>query len=202
MSPRTTVQVLAEQERQAAAHREKGAAMSNTKLDVPFDVDVEEGSTFDLLPDGRYRAEISAAKCGPTGNGRGLIVFITWQIAEGEYERRTVYQNILIEHESQMAQKIGRGKFKDVCACCGITGQVADLEVLLFKPCVITVRTEKDRNGDYPDKNKVVRVDPVGVMASPEQLRQKQHADAVREACKVEPAFESTDEKLNDPIPF
>jgi hypothetical protein len=70
-------------------------------LDTPFDVDTEEGtSPRDLLPLGRYNAEVTAATVGPTKNGRGQIVNLTWVITEGEYEKRLVFQNILIQHES------------------------------------------------------------------------------------------------------
>ena len=42
-----------------------------TVLTTPFDVDNEEGTPpRDLLPMGRYKAEISAATVGPTKNGK------------------------------------------------------------------------------------------------------------------------------------
>jgi hypothetical protein len=107
----------------------------------------------------------------------------------------------MLTHESEKAQAIGRGMFKDICACCGVTGQVTDLETLYFKPCVISVRIEKDRNGEYPDKNKVVRVYPIGAQATPEQVR-KQQADALRTASTTQPAFKATDEDMSDSIPF
>jgi hypothetical protein len=175
----------------------------NTRLDTPFDVDTEEGSQpFEPLPPGKYRAEIFTAECGRTNNGRGVRVSLTWQVIDGPHAERMVFQHILIEHDSEKAQKIGRGMFKDVCACCGITEPVTDLEVLYFKPCAISVRIEKDSNGQYPDKNKVVRVDPVGVLASPQQVQAKQQADALRVASKAEPSFKATGEDMDDQIPF
>jgi hypothetical protein len=189
---------------QADADRNKKGAVMSTKLDTPFDTDNEEGSKSpDLLPDGKYPAEIFVGEYGPTENRRGMMVKFTWQIVgDGPYARRVVYQNILLEHESEKARSIGRGMFKDIIACCGITGPVDDLEALYFKPCVISVRTEKDRGGGYPDKNRVVRVYPIGAQATPEQVR-RQQADALREASTVKPAFKATDEDdLSDPIPF
>jgi hypothetical protein len=174
----------------------------STKLDVPFDTDTEEGSKPpELLPDGKYQAEIFVASCGPTGNGRGLMVSLTWQIVEGPYERRPIYQNVMLEHESKQARAIGRGMFQDICVCCGITGALTDLEALYFKPCILSIRTEKDRNGVYPDRNKVVRVYPIGAQATPEQVR-KQQADALREASTPKPAFKATDDDPSDTIPF
>jgi hypothetical protein len=172
---------------QAAADREKGKATMSTKLDVPFDTDTEEGSKApELLPEGKYQAEIFVGEYGPTENRRGMMVKFTWQIVgDSPYARRNLFQNILLEHESEKARTIGRGMFKDVCACCGLTGPVDDLEALYFKPCVISVKVEKDRNGEYPDKNRIVRVYPVGAQATPEQVRQQQ-ADTLREGVHAE----------------
>jgi hypothetical protein len=73
---------------------------------------------------------------------------------------------------------------------------------LYFKPCIISVGIEKDKTGAYPDRNKVVRVYPAGLMASPAQAEQAKQAKALREASKTEPAFKATGEELNDDVPF
>src|SRR5215470_16576359 len=49
LTMRTTEQVLKDQERQAAADRQKGATTVTNLLDEAFDVDNEEGSKFDLV---------------------------------------------------------------------------------------------------------------------------------------------------------
>jgi hypothetical protein len=190
---------------QADADRnKKGVVTMSTKLDTPFDTDNEEGSKFDLMPDGKYPAEIFAAEYGPTGTGRGMQIKFTWQIVgDGQYARRVIYQYVMLEHESEKAQTIGRGMFKDIIVCCGITGPVDDLETLYFKPCVISVRSEKDRTGEYPDKNKIVRVYPIGALATPEQVRKQQQADALREASTPKASFKaSDDDDMSDSIPF
>jgi Protein of unknown function (DUF669) len=135
---------------------------TSTMLDEAFDVDNEEGTPpRELLPAGKYKAEIVTAVAGPTKNGRGQAINLTWTITEGEYENRLVFQNILIQHESADAQRFGRQKFKDVCAACGASGPLTDLDMLLHKPCVIAVKIRRDKNGEYPDKNEVSRVTAV-----------------------------------------
>jgi uncharacterized protein DUF669 len=132
--------------------------MSQTVLDEAFDPEKEEGSSFDLLPPGKYPAEIEDARVVVTKNGNGQMVNLRWKIVEGEYENRTVFQSILIQHTSADAQKFGRQKFKDVAVACGITDAITDLDVLKYKACTIHVGIEKDKNGEYPDKNRVTRV--------------------------------------------
>jgi hypothetical protein len=128
-------------------------------LDEAFDTDTEECSQpFPLIPTGRYEAEIIKATAGTTKNGKGLMVYLNWSIKGGEYENRTVFQNILLQHESEEAQKFGRQRFADVLAALGISGKVSDLTVLHHKPCMIGITIRKDKAGQYPDKNEVGRV--------------------------------------------
>jgi Protein of unknown function (DUF669) len=141
-----------------------------TSLEAAFDTDTEEGTPpRELLPSGKYRAEITTATVGRTKNGKGQMVSLAWVITDGEFENRYVFQNILVQHESVDAQRFGRQKFKDVCASCGATGQVTDLDVLLQKPCEITLSIKRDRSGEYPDKNEVARVTPIVESKPPER---------------------------------
>ena len=52
-------------------------------LDEAFDADAEEGTNFELIPVGRYQAEIITASVGPTKNHRGQMIKLEWQIVEG-----------------------------------------------------------------------------------------------------------------------
>jgi hypothetical protein len=165
-------------------------------LDVPFDTANEEASTpLALIPRGQYEAEITSAMAGPTKNGKGYSVALSWTITKGEYENRTVFQNILIQHESEEAAKIGRGKFKDVLIAVGITESVTDLNVLLHRPCTVGITIRQDKNGQYPDRNEIGRVVPLVPHNGPTR-------DANKEAQKVPAAFTAVNGGLNDKIPF
>jgi hypothetical protein len=171
---------------------------SNT-LGTGFDVDREEGTpALSLLPKGKYKAEITDATVGPTKNGKGQAVSLTWTITEGEYENRLLFQRILIEHESDEAQKCGRMKFKDLCAACGITGVVTDLDPLCYKTCVISVVIRKDKEGQYEDKNEVARVAPLVSWNGSKPAER----EVLKEASTTPKAFEAAKEKLDDEIPW
>jgi Protein of unknown function (DUF669) len=136
---------------------------ASSVLDDAFDVENEEGTPpIELLPKGKYTAEIIEASAKLTKAGNAKMVNLKWAITEGEFEARLVFQSIIIRHDdSTEAQLWGRRKFKDVCAACGITGRVTDLEVLLYKSCTICIGIEHDKGGQYPDKNKISRVLPL-----------------------------------------
>src|SRR5262245_21472196 len=176
----------------------------STTLDTPFDVASEEGTPpRELIPPGKYKAEISTATVGPTKNARGQAVNLTWTFTEGVYEKRCVFQSILIQHDSEDAQRFGRQRFKDVCSACGITESVTNLDVLLYKPCLITVTVRKDKNGEFPDKNEVARVAPVVSWNRPKPASATAPAAGLlKEASATPKAFEAKRDPMNDEIPF
>ena len=168
-----------------------------TTLETAFDVENEEGSPpITLLPRGKYKAEITNASVGPTKRGNAQMVNLTWTITEGDFENRLVFQSIIIQHsDSEDAQRFGRQRFKDVCSACGITEPVTDLDVLTYKPCTINVGIEQDKNGEYPDKNKVSRVMPV--VANWNGSR-----ELLKNASTTPPSGKPAAAELNDQIPF
>jgi hypothetical protein len=175
---------------------------SNT-LDAGFDVDNEEGTPpLSQLPKGKYKAEITDATVGPTKNRKGQAVSLTWTITEGEYENRLLFQRILIQHESEEAQKFGRMKFKDVCAACGITGMVTELDPLCYKTCEITVVIRKDKEGLYEDKNEVSKVGPLVSFNGDLNRFKKPKEVVLKEASATPRAFEASKKDMDDAIPF
>ena len=131
-------------------------------FDQPFETGKEEGSKFDLIPSGKYKAEAIDASVSPTKNKKGQMLNLSFQITqEGEYQARYVFSHILFQHESAEAQRIGRQKIKDLCVACGITENVTDVTVFCYKPILLQVGVERDASGEYPDKNKVARFLPL-----------------------------------------
>jgi hypothetical protein len=133
-----------------------------TTLNEAFDPSKEEGTPArELLPVGKYKAEVVNAHIAGTKNGKGQMLNLQYSITEGEYMARLVFDHIIVQHESVDAQRFGRQKVKDLCVATGITDAVTDVGVFLYKPVVITLGIEKDRTGQYPDKNKITSVKPV-----------------------------------------
>src|SRR5262249_4769002 len=101
-----------------------------SNLNEAFDVPNEEGSKFDLIPAGKYKGEIVKASVAPTKNGRGEAVSLQWSIDGGEFDKRLIFQLLLLKHESADAQRFGRQKFRDICAAVGINEPLTDLDKL------------------------------------------------------------------------
>ena len=126
-----------------------------------FDPATEEGSKpFELLPTGKYTAEVVDAAIVDIKSGRGQMLKLTWVISGGDYDDRRIFQQIIVQHDSEEAMKFGRQRIKDLCDACGIRERVTDVSVFLHKPCEITVGIEEDKNGQYDPKNIVRRIRP------------------------------------------
>ena len=176
---------------------------TSTILDTAFDVPNEDGTPpIDLLPAGKYEAAIINAVVGPTKNGRGQVVNFSWSITRGDFEKRRVFQNVLIEHDSEDARRIGRQMFKDICVACGILDSVQDLNVLHFRDCLITVTVRKDESGQYRDKNEVRSVLPIPKWDVSPLKPVKTAAQALKEASSTAKAFDPVKQNMNDEIPF
>ena len=131
---------------------------SETALPEMFDPATQEGSKFNLLPIGIYKAQITDASVSQPQNLVGWGVNLSWQITEGEHEGRYVFQRITFMHSSIEATTIGRRQFKDLCVATGVGEQVTDVTVFKFIPCQIRVGIEQDKKGLYDDKNRVSRI--------------------------------------------
>jgi hypothetical protein len=106
-------------------------------------------------------ALVVAANIQQPNSGTGYHLALTWKIIEGDFEGRQVWQWITYLHSSGQAQTIGRKTLKDLCDALNVNEQVNDAEVFLFKLARIRLGIEKDKQGLYPDKNKVSRILPL-----------------------------------------
>ena len=115
----------------------------------------------------------------PTAEFRRRHLALTWKIVEGEFQDRQLWQRITFVHSSEQAQTIGRKTLKDLCVALDVNEQVGDAGVFLFKPARIRVGIEKDKQGLYPDKNRISRIlPPEANPAEPEQPAQATAAKA------------------------
>ena len=123
-------------------------------LSEAFNTDVEEGSSFDLVPTGNYVAVITDAMVGNLKSGNGQSIRMTWQIQGGEYDGRKVWDQVIVSHTSTEAMKFGRRKLKDIADAVGVSGSIKDLTVL-----------EQNKAGEFPPKNRIGRVKPIAALA-------------------------------------
>jgi hypothetical protein len=121
---------------------------------------VEPGSNLDPLPPGEYVAQIIESDVAPPRSGNGLMLNLTWEVTEGEYQGRKFWQRINYQHTSAQAQLIGQQQLKAICDAIAITGHISDSEVLHGEPCRVRVAID-DKDKSYAPKNEVKSVKPL-----------------------------------------
>ena len=160
-----------------------------TQFPETFDPTTQEGNSWDVLPASEYVAHAVEASIQQPHSGDGYYLALTWKIIEGDYGGRQVWQRITYLHSSEQAQTIGRKMLKDLCVATGVAEQVDDAEVFLFKPVRIRLGIERDKQGVYPDKNRISRILPLEAKSEepgqPEQPAKPVAATKVASAAKT-----------------
>jgi Protein of unknown function (DUF669) len=150
-----------------------------TQFPETFDPTTQEGNSWDVLPAGKYVAQVVEASIQQPKSGDGCYLALTWKIVEGAFEGRQLWQRITFVHSSEQAQTIGRKTLKDLCVALDVSEQVSDAGVFLFRPAHIRVGIEKDKQELYPDQNRISRILPLEAKpAEPEQPAQATAAKA------------------------
>ena len=171
----------------------------STQFPETFDPTTQEGNSWDVLPVREYVAQVVEASIQQPNSGDGYYLALTWKI-EGDYEGRQVWQRITYLHSSEQAQTIGRKMLKDLCVATGVAEQVDDAEVFLFKPVRIRLGIERDKQGVYPDKNRISRILPLE--AKSEEPEQPEEPAKPGAATKVASAAKTSKPAPAGPAPW
>lgn len=121
--------------------------------------DYKDANNMDLIPNGIYKMQVKEAEVCTSKNGSGQYIKMTWEIVEGTYAKRIIFQNINIRNTSANAEKIGRGQLARVLTSMGIT-VCNNTDQLLYKPVMGKIGVEVDKTGQYEDRNKVISTSP------------------------------------------
>lgn len=119
----------------------------------------DEGRDFTPIPSGKYVLMAVDSDVRPTNAGDGSYAVFQFQVLEGQYENRRIFQNITLQNPNDKAVEIGRSQLSALCRAVGHVGQLTDTAELHDKPFTGTVGIEKGK-GDYQDKNKVTKYEP------------------------------------------
>lgn len=81
---------------------------------------VDPSSGFDPLPAGWYNARIVESEIKPTNAGDGAMLAVQYEIIDGQYSNRRVFQNFNIENKNPVAVKIAYEQLSALSYCCGV----------------------------------------------------------------------------------
>lgn len=115
---------------------------------------VQPKKSFEPIPAGSYIASISESAIKPTSKGTGQIMNLTFDILDGQYKGRKVFDRINIQNQNPTAEKIGQEQLSALCHAVGVL-QLQDTNQLHGRPVTIKVKIRKDDTGQYEDSNEV-----------------------------------------------
>lgn len=141
------------------------------QLDQEFDAEgIAPQESFDLLPVGEYECYVSQSDVRTTKNGNGQYVWLELTISEGEYVGRKLFDRINWRNENPKAQEIGQRQLSGLAHAVGKL-KISDTTDVHDIPLIAVVKIEKDKTGQYSDKNIIKAYKPSG--GSPQQAATK-----------------------------
>lgn len=129
------------------------------RFDTSFDAtSIEPTTPRELLPPGKYRAQIVESEMRVTKNGRGQFLWLMLDILEGEHKGRKIFDQLNLVNPNPTTVEIAQ---RTLSAICHATGRmhVSDSEELHLIPMMIEVKIKPPKNG-YGESNAIAYLPP------------------------------------------
>ena len=129
------------------------------RFDTSFDAtSVEPTTAYELLPAGKYRAQIVESEMRVTRNGMGQFLWLMLDILEGEQKGRKIFDQLNLVNPNLTTVEIAQ---RTLSAICHATGKmhVSDSEELHLIPMTIQVKIKPPKNG-YGESNAIAYLPP------------------------------------------
>ena len=119
-----------------------------SELNIDVESESQEQRSFDAIPNGTYPVIVTASEMKETKAGNGKYLSLTFDIIDGDFKGRKVWENLNVVNPSAVSEKIGRSQLAALCKAVDVD-KPTDSNELHDKPLLITVRKDKkeaDRN--------------------------------------------------------
>jgi hypothetical protein len=120
----------------------------------------EARPNYEPVPAGVYDAIVTDYAFGAFNNGQGHKLDITYELT-GEYKGRKVFDMIALQHSNADWAKTTQARL-DALLTVNNVNEVEDWSALMNLQCAIKVYIQKDKTGEYSDKNQIDMVLPCG----------------------------------------
>lgn len=109
---------------------------------------------YEVLPEGNYKAIITASEMKSTKNGQGMFLEVTFQVIEGDFKGRNLWARLNLQNQNETAVKIAQSELSSICHAVGVLTP-KDSSDLHNRPLIIKVRTKKrNDSGDLTNEIK------------------------------------------------
>ena len=108
---------------------------------------------FSAIPAGKYIATITDSELKSTRDGKGQYLQLTFQVSEGQYSRRLVWDRLNLVNKNPQAVDIAKKDLAKICRALGVDG-ISDSAELHGKPLRIDVKV-RPASGDFGESNEI-----------------------------------------------
>jgi hypothetical protein len=121
--------------------------------------EVEPVSDYTPLPVGDYKAVIVESEMKATKAGTGQYLQLTYDIVDGEYKGRKLFDRLNLRNPNQQAVQIAQRTLSAICRAVGVMN-LHDTAELHGKPIIIHVEI-RPAKGEYAASNEIKKWSPI-----------------------------------------
>jgi hypothetical protein len=126
---------------------------------------IDPTSGYDVLPPGKYPAQIVASEMRVTKDGHGQYLYLEVDILDGQYAGRKLFDRLNLINANADAVQIAQRTLSSICHAVGKL-QVSNSEQLHLIPLIADVRVRPPK-GQYGESNSIRYLPRVGAPAAP-----------------------------------
>jgi hypothetical protein len=112
------------------------------------------------IPAGTYLAHCIESDVKPLNSGNGTGLKMTFEVIDGQYKGRRVWENLNIQHTNEDAQRIAQSQLSALCHAVNVI-KLEDTAALHFKPVKIKV-VVREAQGQYQASNNIKGYESAG----------------------------------------
>jgi hypothetical protein len=107
---------------------------------------VEPAAGFDPIPAGKYEAVITESEMKPTKAGTGSYLQLTFQVIEGEYEKRLLWARLNLDNPNAQTVSLAQAELSAICRAVEVmapndSAELHDLPLVIHVKCKKRVDT-------------------------------------------------------------
>lgn len=114
---------------------------------------VDPLATYEVIPPGKYLAQIVASEMRVTKDGQGQYLWLELDILDGALAGRKLFDRLNLVNNNPQTVEIAQRTLSSICHACGRM-QVKDSDELHLIPIFVDVRV-KPPKGEYGESNQV-----------------------------------------------
>jgi len=111
--------------------------------------DVDPNVGFEPIPAGKYLVVISSSQMKPTKNGKGEYLELEFEVLEGPYKGRKIWDRLTLVHPNEQTVQIARGTLSAICHAVNVMAPKDSIE-LHNLPLVASVGIKKREDNGEP----------------------------------------------------